>query len=316
MGIKGLNQLIREKANAGIKEVCLEKYRGKKAAVDANLYLYKFLYGKANHIDGLFLMINKLRKFGIEPIFVFDGKAPEEKRVTIEERKMVKEEMKKKVEEMNQQIAEMISKGEDIEDLLKEKESLEGKIVYVSWETLDSAKKLLDLLGVVYVRGTGEAEQICVKLWKDGLVDLIITDDMDVFACGCEIVLRDFNYRKDYIREYNHLNILKIMEMTQESFLDMCILLGTDYNTRPKNLSIERIYEIGKMGKLDWVEGMQKYRDLYDVSRLTLDVSQIDEIMKLSKLPNIPALIQFMKMNSSLEANVYVMRIQKMFYSL
>jgi flap endonuclease-1 len=313
MGIKGLNQVIREKANEGISTVYLEKYRGKKAAIDANLYLYKFLYGKANHIDGLFLMINKLRKFGIEPIFVFDGKAPDEKRGTIEERKAVKEDMKRKVEEIGKEIEEMIARGEDVEELRKEKDILEGKIVYVTWEIMDSAKKLMDLLGVVYVRGSGEAEQICVKLWKEKLVEIIITDDMDVFACGAEIVIRDFNYRLDYVREYNLKTIQNKLGMSNEGFLDMCILLGTDYNSRPKNMSIERICELGRIGKLDTIDAMERIRELFNVDRLTIEEKMMEEI-RVGKLPNIPMLIAFLKTNSSLEPNVYFSRIQKMFY--
>ena len=59
-------------------------------AVDTNVYLYKYLYGKSNHIDGMFFMINKFKKFNIVPIFIFDGKPPNEKSETLKNRRLIK----------------------------------------------------------------------------------------------------------------------------------------------------------------------------------------------------------------------------------
>ena len=83
MGVKSLNTLISSYTSNGEKKIHLSKFKGYKLAIDTNVYLYKYLYGKSNHINGIFFMINKLKKFDIEPIFIFDGKPPEEKMIKL-----------------------------------------------------------------------------------------------------------------------------------------------------------------------------------------------------------------------------------------
>ena len=80
MGVKSLNTLVSNFTNNGEKKIHLSKLSGYKLAIDTNLYLYKYLYGNKNHVNGIFFMINKLKKFNITPIFVFDGKPPDEKK--------------------------------------------------------------------------------------------------------------------------------------------------------------------------------------------------------------------------------------------
>ena len=86
MGIKSLNNIIINFTKNGEKKVHLSKFKGLRFAVDTNVYLYKYLYGNSNHIDGLFFMINKFKKFDITPIFIFDGKHPKEKSEKIKSR--------------------------------------------------------------------------------------------------------------------------------------------------------------------------------------------------------------------------------------
>ncbi|TPX50268.1 hypothetical protein SeLEV6574_g00993 [Synchytrium endobioticum] len=95
MGVKHLWQLIEPVA----VPVRLETLAGKRVAVDASIWLHQFLKsmrdkdGKAihgAHIIGFFRRICKLLFFGIKPVFVFDGGAPELKRATLVNRRMKK----------------------------------------------------------------------------------------------------------------------------------------------------------------------------------------------------------------------------------
>lgn len=91
MGIKNLNNLIAEFTNIDpCNKTELSNFRNKTFAIDANLFIYKFLYSNGNHINGLFFMINKLSKFKINPVFIFDGRPPEEKKHTLDNRKKLK----------------------------------------------------------------------------------------------------------------------------------------------------------------------------------------------------------------------------------
>lgn len=74
----------------------VETLARKRLAVDASIWIYQFLKAvrdkegnqlQSSHIVGFFQRICKLLYFGIRPVFVFDGGAPDLKRRTIAARK-------------------------------------------------------------------------------------------------------------------------------------------------------------------------------------------------------------------------------------
>ena len=83
MGIKHLNQFLTEKCdNHAIKKMHLSKFSGKRIAVDASIYLYRFM-GENRFIEYMYLMISIFKEYKIDPIFIFDGASPpEKKRIT------------------------------------------------------------------------------------------------------------------------------------------------------------------------------------------------------------------------------------------
>ncbi len=92
MGVNSLWDIIHPAA----RPIKLESLTNKKLAVDASIWIYQFLKAVRDkdgnpirnaHIIGFFRRICKLLYFGIKPVFVFDGGAPEIKRKTINERR-------------------------------------------------------------------------------------------------------------------------------------------------------------------------------------------------------------------------------------
>ena len=91
----GVNSLW-EIAGPSARAVRLEASSKKKLAVDASIWIYQFMKAvrdsegnslPLSHIVGFFKRICKLLYFGILPVFVFDGGAPELKRKTINKRR-------------------------------------------------------------------------------------------------------------------------------------------------------------------------------------------------------------------------------------
>lgn len=96
MGVIGLWSIL----DAGARPVRLEALAKKRLAVDASIWIYQFLKAvrdkegnvlKNAHVVGFFRRICKLLFHGIQPIFVFDGKAPLLKRQTLRNRKVLRE---------------------------------------------------------------------------------------------------------------------------------------------------------------------------------------------------------------------------------
>jgi len=81
MGIKGLNTFLKKHTNA-VKTVSSSIIRGTTVALDGNLALYQFVCAikyKCDypHLTGLFYRVIGYLENNIDPIFVFDGKAPD-----------------------------------------------------------------------------------------------------------------------------------------------------------------------------------------------------------------------------------------------
>ncbi|KAJ2505535.1 DNA repair protein rad2, partial [Coemansia sp. RSA 2052] len=96
MGVKGLWALLEPAA----RPVRLEALASKRLAIDASIWLYQLLKAMKDdegnpledaHILGFYRRICKLLYYGIRPVFVFDGAAPELKRLTIAERQSMRE---------------------------------------------------------------------------------------------------------------------------------------------------------------------------------------------------------------------------------
>ncbi|KAJ2804573.1 DNA repair protein rad2 [Coemansia guatemalensis] len=95
MGVKGLWTLLEPAA----RPVRLEALAHKRLAVDASIWLYQLVKAMKDaegnpiedaHILGFYRRVCKLLYYGIQPVFVFDGGAPELKRITINERQAMR----------------------------------------------------------------------------------------------------------------------------------------------------------------------------------------------------------------------------------
>ena len=73
----------------------LEEYGGRRFSVDVSVLMYRFAYRKAPNDDSRFLSnfvvhYNKLAHHGINPTYVFDGKAPDAKAAEISRRQQMR----------------------------------------------------------------------------------------------------------------------------------------------------------------------------------------------------------------------------------
>jgi 5'-3' exonuclease len=196
MGIKGLSKFLQENIPACIKQVSLSELFGKTIAIDTNYYMYKYTISTDDFVSKFGSQYDHLRRYGIKPVYVFDGKPPCEKQLMLDKRKRV-----------NQK-----------------------KNVGVTTDDLKKLKSYFKMNNIVYLECTAEADFICGKLSKEYLIDGCITDDMDFLALGCKRMYREYYQTSSEIMEYNLDEILKTYNTRK--FIDICIFLGCDYCDR------------------------------------------------------------------------------------
>jgi 5'-3' exonuclease len=203
----------------------MSEFNGKKVVIDASIYLYRFI-GENKLVEHMYLMVSIFKSHGVEPIFIFDGASPPEKKELLAERK----EKKRIAEEKYQNIKNQIEDNEDKYEMLNEMEKLKKQFIHIKEADYKVVKQLLDDSGVKWIDAPGEADELCAHFMHTGQVYACLSEDMDMFAYGCCRVLRHFSLVKHNVLFYDLEQILMQLQMNVQEFRQVIVLSGTDYN--------------------------------------------------------------------------------------
>jgi len=264
MGIHGLTKLLGDCAPSSMKENEIKNFFGRKVAIDASMSIYQFLIAvrsdgsqltnedgeTTSHLMGMFYRTIRMVENGIKPVYVFDGKPPEMKSGELAKRKERRDEAQKELAK-----AEEAGDEENVEKFSR-------RLVKVTKEHNEECKKLLTLMGIPYVEAPCEAEAQCAALVKAGKVFATGTEDMDSLTFGSSVVLRHLTFseaRKLPIKEYNLSRLLEELGLSQDEFIDLCILLGCDYCDSIKGIGPKRAIELIKQHRT--IEEILKHID-------------------------------------------------------
>lgn len=267
MGIHGLSKLIADVAPTAIKEVELKTYFGRRIAIDASMSLYQFLIAirhqnnvmtneageTTSHIVGFFYRTCKLLEAGIKPIYVFDGKPPQLKSGELEKRKAARIAAESKLEQAA------------ATDVVK----FEKRLVRVTRHHNDDVKKLLRLMGLPVIESPSEAEAQCAQLAKEGLVYAVATEDMDALTFGAPRLIRQLSSGTgDKVKEMDLAKALTGLQLNQEQFIDLCILMGCDYCDSIKGVGPKKGLDL--IRKFSTIENI--LREKYNITSFVDDV--------------------------------------------
>ena len=251
MGIKHVNRyLIDRCSKKAIFKTHLKIAEGKTIVVDTSIYMYKYMAQNAL-IEYIYLMISILLEYNITPIFIFDGKAPPEKRYLLRERSKYKKEAEKKYNELQKEIENQSVDSHLKKDIIEELESLKKKFIRIKEKDIIKVKHLMDSYGISYIVADGEADKLCAFMVKNGNAWACLSDDMDMFVYGCPRVLRHMSLLKHTIILYDFDKILNEIGLLENSFREIMVLSGTDYNINQKI----SLYDV-----IDW---FKEYNEFY-----------------------------------------------------
>lgn len=227
------------------KTIELQELGGKTIAIDAYNTIYQFLSiirqpdgypltdSKGNvtsHLSGLLYRTASLIEAGIEPLFVFDGKPHELKMGTLNERRERREKAEKEWQKA-------VQEGDTKKAFTKAQQTSR-----MTPEILESSKELISLLGipVVYAPSDGEAQG--AYMCRKGDVYASASQDFDSLLFGAPRLLRNVTITgrrkvpgKDVYRDVKTEIIdsgefLDALGIDRAQLVDMCILMGTDFN--------------------------------------------------------------------------------------
>tara|TARA_B110000977_G_scaffold201369_1_gene295621 strand:+ start:3767 stop:4756 length:990 start_codon:yes stop_codon:yes gene_type:complete len=245
MGIHSLTKLISLKSPNSIEHVDLFSFKGKRVAIDTSIFIYKSLINVRykgdylrnkngdimSHIYGLFNKIVTLKSYGITPVFIFDGKPPEEKQFVLAQRN-------KKARESR----EKMKTAENKED----RDKYEKSSIRITRQHITDLEVLFSKMGVSYIHAPGEAEAYAAELCRINYVDAVMSEDMDTLVYECPVLIRacidKSNKKKDVVTKFTFDKIKEDMEMDIHKFIDLCILCGCDYCSTIPKIGYNRAY--------------------------------------------------------------------------
>lgn len=249
MGIKLLNTFlkIKTKNKEAIKKISFEHLYDKKIVIDTSIYMYRFL-GEDKLIENFYLMCSLFRHYNIHPLFVFDGKPPNEKDETIKKRKEEKQKAKEEYEFLNNKLENEQLSINDKKEIEEQMLELKKSFIHIKNQNIRDLKGLFDSMGVNYIDANGEAEQLCAKIVLQKKAYACLSEDTDLFVYGCPRVLRYLSLKNQSFVLYTFKDILHSLGLTKIEFQKICILSGCDY-LENNNKTIFHYYNIFKKWK-------------------------------------------------------------------
>jgi len=285
-------------------ETDLASFKGKVISVDALNALYQFLAiirqrdgellkdstGRVtSHLSGLFYRTISLVELGIRPVYIFDGKPPDEKIRTLKQRQEAKDSAKRKA---------IRAKVEGREgDYVK----FSQQVLHFSEGMLAESKELLDLMGIPYIDAPSEAEAQASHMCRiDPKVYAVASQDYDSLLFGAPVLVRNVtitgrrklpgkNVYREVVPETIVLSdVLEELGMNREQLVEIGLLLGTDYNEGVKGVGPKTAIDIVKNGRFP------EYGIDDDIKKLFLKPEVTDDYQFKFKKPNEIGLYRFL----------------------
>ena len=294
------------------RDVTPEELRGKTVAIDAYNAIYQFLSvirqpdgtplkdskGRiTSHLSGLLNRNANLIEMGVRPAYVFDGIPSEMKNGTIQDRhdRRVK---------AQQEWQESIEKGETEKAFSKATQSSR-----ITNEIVESSRILLTHLGIPVVQAAEEGEAQAAYMAQTGVVWAASSQDFDSLLFGAPRLLRNLTlagrrkmpgrneYREVKMEIIDAETALRELDISREQLIDLCIMMGTDYNEGVSGIGPKRamklIREHGNFVKA--MASIDKVFPEYErVKGLFLDFEKSDNYLLEWKEPDRPKVVEML----------------------
>lgn len=306
MGIKSnFNKFLKTTCGEDIfEEVSIAEFGYTQIAVDVSLYMYRFKSVQGNQWLASFLeMIACFRRNQVHPVFIFDGQSPSEKKAEQDRRCMERQKMADSIQayvealktyeetgEMSNMLSTLyVKSGSTLGNLRAAVERKKRQLVNVNKEDYIRVMELCECMNVPYYTAPWEAEKFCACMCIDGIVDAVLSEDTDVIAYGTPCFLSKFDMMyNDTCMLLQYDEVLQYMDMSEEQFLDFCVMCGNDYNMNIPQVGSSKSYKyLQTYGCIENIPGVNTTILNYECSRrMFTDFSAEREM--LSKIGSVP----------------------------
>ena len=309
------------------------EFAGYRIAIDISIFLYKTIRsaGPVRWVDSFIVFLCLIKKSGIKAVCIHDGPNPPPEKKAEQERRRAEVEKTvaklKRARKIYQQIKDEYiptsapvegdvevdvrkilgrKRGKsidvvnyndphDVAAALKEAiEKYENQTMPITNLHKNTAKELIELMGIAQYQADGEAETLCAYLCVRGQVDAVLSEDTDCCVYGTPILLSKIDLSKGTVSVIQMKDILKYSGLNYEEFRDLCVTLGSDYNDRvkgypPDGRKRKKPVSIGLKGAVAMIT---EYRRLEECERYIIDIDKLN-YRRCRQLFTTPAYLDF-----------------------
>lgn len=110
---------------------------------------------------------------------------------------------------------------------------------------------------ISFAAAPGEAEEECCRMARLGLVEIVMTEDIDALAFGAPLCLRGITTSTPTLVVLDR--VLSGLGLSGPQFIDMCILCGSDFTPKAKGIGpVKALDAMKKYGSIEEFLGRGK----------------------------------------------------------
>lgn len=229
MGIRGLNGFIKWNLPNARRSPAWETYRGQRWGIDCQCFMYRARAENLSILTVIASLIVRLRRAGIEPLFVFDGKPPAAKADVSTQRRTERQAVFKAMAEKREERETATTERARaiIDTQLAE---LQRKAPQVTYNDKDALKKFLYSAGVLALTANGEADDVLAYLCRNQSLQAVVSTDLDMLARGVPMLVIPETNDATIFTAIQTEEVLTGLGLTYTQFVNACMMMGSDYS--------------------------------------------------------------------------------------
>lgn len=240
-----------------------------KCAIDgaSTTYILKRAHGN-KYPQILTNMLSSVVRAGIYPIICFDGKkiSPEKEA-----------EIKKRQESRLINFQKLVEAKKNDEEA--KVAQLSKRMNRINDKDVSNVDEVCSKLGIQMYICDGEADSVCAKLCELGFCDFVLSSDMDILVYGSPRLATYIKIdKRNYITEFTLDTILTKYNLTRDQFIDMCILMGSQFMKLSKKIKFKEAITLICENKC-----IEKIWEDKNYSFLKQDLLELDKTRKIYK---------------------------------
>ena len=239
MGVRGLQSFVKQHSICkSLDDLLNPSFKKQNIGIDISYYIYKW----QGNIQKIVEFIRTLESNKHRVILAFDGRAEDGKQWEAQRRRVAREEELKSAKDI-QEVLETDNLSDEQRTHLEHRAAEHQKRGWsISRELRASIKRRFYEEKIPMIKAKSEADGLLASMCANGVLDLVISGDMDLLAMGAKSLWTPTEDGLSF-REYNREHLLNKLNLGDYQFRSMCAMCFTEASSDTTIFDIRQAYQ-------------------------------------------------------------------------